>query len=77
MRAVIQDRYGNPDDVLQVREVAIPEPAPDEVRVRVRVRATSVNPDVWHAIAGYPRVMRLMGAGLRRPQQFPPPAPLP
>lgn len=67
MRAVIQVRYGRPEEVLQVREVDIPEPAPDEVRVRVR--AASVNPDVWHAISGYPRLIRLMGAGLRRPKQ--------
>jgi NADPH:quinone reductase-like Zn-dependent oxidoreductase len=67
MRAMVQDRYGSPDEVLHLREIEIPEPAPDEVLVRVR--AASVNPDVWHAITGYPRVMRLMGAGLGRPKQ--------
>ena len=67
MQAVVQDRYGAPDQVLQLREVDIPRPAPDEVQVRVR--AASVNPDVWHAIVGYPRLMRIMGAGLRRQKQ--------
>lgn len=67
MRAIVQDRYGAPDEVLHLREVEIPTPAADEVLVRVR--AASVNPDVWHAVTGYPRVMRLMGAGLRRPKQ--------
>ena len=67
MRAVVQDAYGAPDQVLHVREVDIPEPDADELLVRVR--AASVNPDVWHAVTGYPRVMRLMGAGLRRPKE--------
>ncbi len=67
MRAIVQDRYGAPDKVLQLRELEIPAPGPNEVLVRVR--AASVSPDVWHAITGYPRVMRLMGAGLRRPRQ--------
>ena len=67
MRAVLQDRYGAPDDVLRVGEVEIPSPGPDEVLVRVR--AASVHPDVWHVVTGYPRVLRLMGAGLRRPKQ--------
>jgi len=67
MRAVVQDRYGDPEEVLQVREVDIPTPAADEVLVRVR--AASVNPDVWHAVSGYPRVIRLMGAGFRRQKQ--------
>ncbi|NBD95960.1 MAG: zinc-binding dehydrogenase [Gammaproteobacteria bacterium] len=67
MRAIVQDRYGTPDEVLHLREVEIPTPAADEVLVRVR--AASVNPDVWHAISGYPRVIRLMGAGLARQKQ--------
>lgn len=67
MRAVIQDQYGAADRVLYLREVEIPTPGPDEVLVRVC--AASVHPDVWHAVTGYPRVLRLMGAGLRRPKQ--------
>lgn len=64
MRAVIQDSYGSVDG-LTVREVATPTVADDEVLVRVR--AASVHPDVWHVVMGRPRVLRLMGAGIRQP----------
>ncbi|WP_194755967.1 NAD(P)-dependent alcohol dehydrogenase [Aliidiomarina indica] len=67
MRAVLQNQYGEPEKVLSVADVAIPTPKPDEVLVRVR--AASVHPDVWHVVTGYPRVLRLMGAGLRKPKQ--------
>jgi len=67
MRAIVQDQYGPPDEVLHLRTVKIPDPGPEEVLVRVR--AASVNPDVWHVITGYPMLLRLMGAGLRRPKQ--------
>jgi NADPH:quinone reductase-like Zn-dependent oxidoreductase len=67
MQAIVQDRYGAPGEVLHLCEVEIPTPAADEVLVRVR--AASVTPDVWHAVSGYPRLMRLMGAGLRRQKQ--------
>ena len=67
MRAIVHERYGKPDEVLHVRDVEIPSPAAHEVQVRVR--AASVHPDVWHAISGYPRLMRLMGAGLKRQKQ--------
>jgi NADPH:quinone reductase-like Zn-dependent oxidoreductase len=67
MRAIIQDRYGAPDEVLHLGEIDVPTPAPDEVLVRVR--AASVHADVWHVVTGYPRVLRLMGAGLRKPKQ--------
>lgn len=67
MRAIVQERYGGPDEVLQLREIEVPDPRPDEVLVRVR--AASVHPDVWHVVTGYPRVLRLMGAGIRRPKQ--------
>ena len=67
MRAIIQDRYGAPEEVLHVREIDTPAPGPDEVLVRVR--APSVHADVWHVVTGYPCVLRLMGAGLRKPKQ--------
>jgi NADPH:quinone reductase-like Zn-dependent oxidoreductase len=38
------------------------------VVVRVRVRAASVHPDAWHMVSGRPYVLRVMGAGLRRPK---------
>lgn len=66
MRAIVQERYGSPDQ-LELREVAEPVAGDDEVLVRVR--ATSVHADVWHSVQGVPYVLRLMGAGLRRPKE--------
>ena len=66
MKAVVQDRYGPPDDVLKLREIDIPAIGDDQVLVRVR--ATSVHPDVWHDVTGLPYLMRL-GNGLRRPKE--------
>ncbi len=65
MKAVIQSRYGSPDD-LEVREVDRPAVSDDEVLVRVR--AASLHPDVWHVVSGWPFVLRLMGAGLFKPK---------
>jgi NADPH:quinone reductase-like Zn-dependent oxidoreductase len=65
MKAIVQDRYG-PPDVLELREIDRPVVGDDEVLVRVR--AASVHPDVWHVVAGWPYVLRLMGAGLVRPK---------
>jgi NADPH:quinone reductase-like Zn-dependent oxidoreductase len=64
VRAVVQDSYDSPD-ALEVREV--PTPVAGQGEVLVRVRAASVHPDVWHVVTGRPYVLRLMGAGLRRP----------
>lgn len=66
MRAVVQTDYGTPSEVLEVRELDRP-PVGDN-QVLVRVRAASVHPDVWHVVVGLPRVLRLMGSGLRRPK---------
>jgi NADPH:quinone reductase-like Zn-dependent oxidoreductase len=66
MKAIVQDRYG-PPEVLRLAEVDRPQVGDDEVLVRVR--ATSVHPDVWHVVSGLPYVLRLMGAGVRRPKQ--------
>ena len=66
MKAIVQDKYGSPDEVLQLLEIDKPAVGDDEVLVRVR--AASVHSDVWHMVTGRPYVLRLMGAGLMRPK---------
>jgi NADPH:quinone reductase-like Zn-dependent oxidoreductase len=66
MMAVLQHRYGAPDQVLSVGQVARPSPGPNQVLVRVQ--AASVHPDIWHTCTGRPWVMRVMGGGFRRPK---------
>lgn len=65
MKAIVQDRYGPPEEVLQLRE--IDRPAVGDAEVLVRVRASCVHPDVWHVVTGRPWILRLMGAGVSRP----------
>ncbi len=65
MKAIVQERYGSPDD-LELRDVETPVVGHDDVLVRVR--AASVHPDVWHVVNGRPYVLRLMGAGVFRPK---------
>jgi NADPH:quinone reductase-like Zn-dependent oxidoreductase len=65
MKAIVQDKYGPPDTVLQLREIDKPTAGDDEVLVRVR--AASMHPDVWHVVTGRPSVLRIMGAGLLKP----------
>jgi NADPH:quinone reductase-like Zn-dependent oxidoreductase len=65
MKAVVQSKYG-PVDALSLREIGTPVINDDQVLVRVR--ATSVHPDVWHVVTGRPKILRLMGAGIRKPK---------
>ncbi len=65
MKAIVQSRYGSAD-VLELREIAEPVAADDQLLVRVR--AASVHADVWHAMRGVPYVLRIMGAGIRAPK---------
>ncbi|MEM7337466.1 MAG: NAD(P)-dependent alcohol dehydrogenase [Actinomycetota bacterium] len=64
MKAVVQQRYWGAD-ALAVADLPMPDAGPDQVVVRVA--AASVNADVWHMVHGRPRVLRLMGGGIRRP----------
>ena len=66
MRAMVYDRYGSPDDVLELREVDKPDVTDDGVLVRVQ--AASVNPVDWHMLTGAPYLVRLE-AGLRKPKR--------
>jgi NADPH:quinone reductase-like Zn-dependent oxidoreductase len=65
MRAVVQSRYGPPDEVLEFTEVATPVIGDGEVLVRVHAAALHVG-DCF-GVRGAPFAMRLV-TGLRRPK---------
>ena len=64
MKAIVRDTYGSAD-VLELRDIDIPEIKDDEVLVRVH--AAGVGRDVWHVMTGLPYPLRLAGYGLRAP----------
>src|SRR3712207_3852786 len=66
MKAIVQNKYGSPVDVLELKDIYRPVVKDDEVLVRVH--AASVHPDVWHVVRGLPYVLRIMGAGLLKPK---------
>jgi NADPH:quinone reductase-like Zn-dependent oxidoreductase len=65
MKAIVQERYGAPDQALRVEEIEPPPVGDDDVLIRVR--ATSVNTPDWIAVTGVPYILRLQ-SGLRRPR---------
>lgn len=65
MKAITQERYGAPGEVLTLGDV--PTPAPGEGQVLVRVRAVGLNPADVFLTTARPAFMRLM-MGVRRPR---------
>jgi NADPH:quinone reductase-like Zn-dependent oxidoreductase len=65
MHAVVQDRYGSAD-VLELRDVAIPELGDSDVLVKVV--AAGVDRGASHFMTGKPYLMRYIGFGLRAPK---------
>jgi len=65
MKAIIQDRYGPPQDVLLLQDVDRPNVSDDEVLVRVH--ASAVAGDDWHLVRGLPYVARMV-TGLLKPK---------
>ena len=64
MKAIVQEGYGSPRDVLALRD--IPAPSIDDKGVLVEIHAASVNALDWHVTKG-PYVLRIM-MGLRTPK---------
>ena len=50
MKAIIFDRFGNPEEVLKVRDVPMPEPGRGQVRVRMI--AAPINPSDLSVVRG-------------------------
>jgi NADPH:quinone reductase-like Zn-dependent oxidoreductase len=65
LKAIVRDTYGS-TDVLELRDIDIPEYADEEVLVHVH--AAGVGRDVWHVMAGLPYPIRLAGYGFRAPK---------
>src|SRR5215204_1370092 len=65
MKAIVRDTYGSAD-VLELKDIDIPEITDEEVLVRVH--AAGVGRDVWHIMTGLPYPIRLAGYGLRAPK---------
>ncbi|HYC90925.1 MAG TPA: NAD(P)-dependent alcohol dehydrogenase [Thermoanaerobaculia bacterium] len=64
MKAIVNTAYG-PPEVLQLREVARPIPADDEILVKVH--AVSVSRSDWEGLVGKPLYARMNG--LRKPRR--------
>src|SRR5438093_7530896 len=64
MKAFINCNYG----LAHLKLENIEKPVPNDDQLLVRVRAASVNPYDWHFIEGTPKIIRLMGVGLRKPK---------
>jgi NADPH:quinone reductase-like Zn-dependent oxidoreductase len=58
MKAIVQDRYGPPGEVLGLREVEVPAVNADEVLIRVR--AAAIHPGDWMMVTGRPYLIRPM-----------------
>ena len=65
MKAIVYPRYGSAD-ILQLKEVE--QPVPKVGEVLVKVHAASVNALDWHFMRGSPFLVRVSGAGLRKPK---------
>jgi NADPH:quinone reductase-like Zn-dependent oxidoreductase len=65
MKAIVQDGYGAPEQVLRLTDVDRPAVGDDDVLVQVR--ATSVNTPDWITVTGVPYILRLQ-SGVRRPR---------
>jgi len=65
MKAIAQDTYGSPADVLRVQDIAVPAIKDDEVLVRVHTASVHVGDLVL--VKGQPYIAR-MAVGMRKPK---------
>src|SRR5262249_37007389 len=64
MKAVVYCDYG----LANLKGEQIEKPTPTDDQGLVRVHAASVYPYDWHFVEGSPKIVRLMGFGLRKPK---------
>jgi NADPH:quinone reductase-like Zn-dependent oxidoreductase len=65
MRAIVQDHYGDADQ-LRLDQIAAPAVGVDDVLIGVRAAGVQIGD--WHAMTGQPYLMRIVGFGFRSPK---------
>jgi NADPH:quinone reductase-like Zn-dependent oxidoreductase len=65
VKAVVNDTYGSPAEVMELRDIDVPT-VPDD-GVLIRVYAAAVNPPDWAGVTGVPYIVR-PAFGMRRPK---------
>tara|TARA_R110000868_G_scaffold37111_14_gene131606 strand:+ start:16649 stop:17635 length:987 start_codon:yes stop_codon:yes gene_type:complete len=65
MKAILFEKYGAPEQVLELKEVATPTPKENEVLIKIY--ATAINDYDWSIVRGKPYLYRLM-FGLFKPK---------
>jgi hypothetical protein len=63
MRAIIQENYGEAENVLRLGQVG--RPAIGDRELLLRVHAAGADRSVWHLLAGLPYAVRLAGYRIR------------
>ena len=58
MKAIIQEKYGTPTEVLNMGIAPLPEPRENEVLIRIK--ATTINDYDWSITTGKPGIYRLI-----------------
>ena len=66
MRAIIQENYGEAQNVLRLGQAD--RPAIGDRKVLPRVHAAALDRGVWHLMAGLPHPVRPAGYGIRAPK---------
>ena len=69
MKAIVQDKFGSPDEVLELED--IDQPVVSDEEVLVRVFAASINIGDSHAMRGVPYIMRPVFSLLRAKNRVP------
>lgn len=65
MKAIVLEKYGLPEEVLEIQEIELPQPK--EKEVLVKIFATTINDYDWSMARGKPYLYRLM-FGLIKPK---------
>ena len=65
MKAILLEKYGLPEQVLNIKEVA--KPIPKEGEILIKIQATAINDYDWSMVRGKPYLYRLM-YGLVKPK---------